>query len=188
MERQHLIFIVAAAVAFGALVVFAFFNPFQQTEGGEGNGSEVIKAKKGQEVYVRYSSAVVKLIQDLPTKNAVEIEVSSELQVTNLAGLRGEIRYPDMEITYVQQGEVETINDDDFRTIEFRFFPDTGNKTKYVYGNVDYIAKAQDSQVVVAVKPLSSAKVGEQYTVKMVLHTGGVVGYQINEKIIEIVP
>jgi hypothetical protein len=187
LERQHYVFIAAAAAAFAALVVFGLYNPFQQSEGDD-NASDVIKAKKGQEVFVRYSPTVVKMIQDLPNKNSLEVEVSSELQVTNLAGLRGEIRYPDMEITYVQGGKVETINDDDFKTIEYRFYPDRDNKTKYIYENVDFIAKAQDSQVIVAVKPLSSAEVGEQYTVRMVLHTGGVVGYQINEKIIELVP
>jgi hypothetical protein len=187
VERQHLVFIIAAGAAFALLIGVAYFNPFQQSEGEE-TDSNVVKARKGQEVYVRYSSSVVKLIQDLPNKNALDLEVSSELQVTNLAGLRGEMRYPDMEITYVQNGETETIDGDDFGTIEYRFFPDAGNMTKYSYDNVDFIAKADDSQVLVAIKPLSTAKIGEQYTIKMVLHTGGVVSYQINEKIIEIIP
>ena len=52
---------------------------------------------------------------------------------------------------------------------------------------MDYIAKATDSQLVVTVKPLSSAKVGERYTVGLIMHTGGVVDYSINDKVIEIV-
>jgi hypothetical protein len=188
LERQHIIFIIAAGAAFAALIGLAYFNPFQQTEGDENESPDVLKVKKGSQVNVRYSSSVVRMIQDLPNKNALEIEVSSELQVTNLAGLRGEVRYSDMEITYVQDGEVETINEDDFKTIEYRFFPDRGNTTKYLYENVDYIAKATDSQLVVTVKPLSSAKVGERYTVGLIMHTGSIVGYSINDKVIEIVP
>ena len=186
MERQYLVFIVAAAVGFAALIGFAFYNPFQQSEGED--GPDVIKAKKGEQVFVRYSSAVVKMIQDLPSRGSAEVEVSSELQVTNLAGLNGEIRYSKMEITYVEKGQEETIDEKDFNTIEYRFFPDTGNKTSYVYENVDYIAKATNSQVIVAIRPLSTAEVGEQYTVRLLLHTGGIVNYAIGEKIIEIVP
>lgn len=184
MERQHFVFVVSAAAAFAALVLFAFYNPLQQSEGEDAG---VIKAKKGEQVFVRYSSSVIKMIQNLPNRNTVEVEVSSELQVTNFAGLKGEVRYPDMEITFVQGGEVETINDDHFRSIEYRFYPDTGNKTKYVYENVEYIAKADDSQLVVAVKPLSTAKVGEQYLVRLLLHTGSAVDYAIEDKVIEII-
>lgn len=188
MERQHIIFVAAAAGGFAVLIALAYFNPFQPSEAGEnGNSSDVIKARRGEQVFVRYSSNVVKLIQDLPSRNALELEVSSELQVNNLAGLRGELRYTDMEITYVQGGVIESIDDNDFKTIEYRFLPDAGNKTKYLYDNVDYIVTQQDSQVIVSVMPLSSAKVGEQYTVKLALHTGGVIGYAIDDKIIEIV-
>lgn len=187
MERQYIIFIIAAGAAFAALIGLAYFNPFQQSEGEENDNPNVINARKGQEVHVRYSPAVVKMIQDLPNKNTVEVEVSSELQVTNLAGLRGEIRYADIEITYVEKDEVETISGDNFKTIEYRWLPDAGNKTSYVYENVDYIAKATDSQVIVTVKPLSTAKVGEEYTVRLVLHTGGIVSYEIGEKTIKIV-
>jgi hypothetical protein len=188
LERQYIIFIAVAGAAFAALIVLAFYNPLQQSGGDGGNASDVIKAKKGQQVFVKYSSTVVSMIQNLPDTNSLELDVSSELQVTNLAGLNGEIRYPNMEITYVQKGKEETVSEKDFKTIEYRFFPDIGNKTKYVYENVDYIAKADNTQVVVTVKPLSSAKVGEHYTVKMVLHTGGIVNYGIGEKTIEIVP
>jgi len=183
LERQHFIFIAAAAAAFTALLLFAFYNPFQQTD-----GTEVIKVKKGDQAYVRYSSAVVKRVQDLPDRNSLEVEVSSELQVTNLGGLNGEVRYTDMTITWVEEGEEKNINDDDFKSIEYRFLPDIGNKTRYVYENADYITKADGSQLIVAIKPLSSAKVGEQYTVSLILHTGGLVDYQIAEKIVEVVP
>lgn len=165
------------------LIALAYFNPFQASDGG----SNVIKARVGEPVFVRYSSNVVKMIQDLPSKNSLELEVSSELQVTNLAGLKGELRYSNMEITYVQGGQTETIDGNDFKSIEYRFYPDAGNTTKYLYDNVDYVASQQDSQVVVSAKPLASAKVGEKYTVKLVLHTGGPVGYAINDKIIEII-
>jgi hypothetical protein len=184
LEREHFIFIAVAAAAFAALLLFAFYNPFQQTESDKG----LIKVKKGDQAYVRYSSAVVKRIQDLPDKNSVEVEVSSELQVTNLGGLNGEVRYTDMTITWAEEGEEKNINDDDFKSIEYRFLPDIGNKTRYVYENADYITKADGSQLIVAIKPLSSAKVGEQYTVSLILHTGGLVDYQIAEKIVEVVP
>jgi hypothetical protein len=112
LERQYIVFIIAAGAAFAALIGFAFYNPFQQSEGEENeNGSDVIKVKKGQTAYVRYSSSVVKMIQDLPNKNTVEVEVSSELQVTNLAGLNGEIRYSEMNIKWIDDGKEETISD-----------------------------------------------------------------------------
>jgi hypothetical protein len=53
---------------------------------------------------------------------------------------------------------------------------------------VDFIADSTDSQVIVTVKPLSTAKVGELYTVRFLLHTGGAVDYAIGEKTIEIIP
>lgn len=162
MERQHIVFIIAAGAAFAALIRLAHYNPFQPSE--EEEDDDVIEARKGQQVFVRYSPSVVKMIQDLPTRNTVEVEVSSELQVTNLAGLNGEVRYSDMEITYVQEGKVETISEENFKTVEYRWFPDAGNRTSYVYENVDYIARGVDSQVVVAVKPLPEAKVGDEYT------------------------
>jgi hypothetical protein len=184
LERQYIVFSAAAAGAFAVLILLAFYNPLQASEG---DSPDLIKAKKGEETYVRYSPAVIKLIQDLPNKNSVEVEVSSELQVTNFAGLSGQVRYTDMEITYVDDGVVKTINDDDFGSIEYRFRPDTGNKTTYVYENADFLASSQDAQLIVAIEPLSSAKVGDHYTVKLVLHTGGLVSYAIDEKVIEIV-
>ena len=187
MERQHIVFIIAAGAAFAALVGLAYYNPFQPSEGEE-NDSDVIKVKKGQTAFVRYSSSVVKMMQDLPNRNEVEIEVSSELQVTNFAGLSGEIRYMEMNIEWVEKGKEETISEENFKTIEYRFLPDRGNTTSYVYENVDYIAKATSAQLVVAVKPLSTAEVGEKYTVKLLMHTGGVVSYAIEDRIIEIVP
>jgi hypothetical protein len=186
LERQHYIFIGAASAAFAALIVFGLFNPLQLTEGDE-NGDEVITAKKEQTTFVRYSPTVSKMIQDLPNNNEVEIEVSSEIQVVNFAGLRGEIRYPEMTIYWVDDGKEESVTDDEFSSIEYRFLPDRGNKTRYVYDNVDYIAKASDAQVLVAIKPLSTAKTGGEYTIRMVLHTGGAVDYEIAEKTIRVV-
>jgi len=190
LERQYLIFIVVAGAAFTALIGLAYFNPFQSSSGEDDDNpnSDTIKVKKGQTAVVRYSSAVVKMIQDLPNNNDVEIKVSSELQVVNFAGLNGQVTYPDMTIKWIQDGEQESISKDKFKTVEYRFFPDKGNTTSYVYENVDYIAKTTDAQVIVSVKPLSTAKVGEEYVVKLIMHTGGTVGYAIDDKIIEIVP
>ena len=189
MERQHIIFAAVAAAAFAALIVFANYNPLRQSNGNDNGGvSDVIKAKKGQEVFIRYSAALINRIQSLPTKNSVEVEVSSELHNSRLAGIRGNLTYSDMTITFVRGGEKETITDEIFKTIEYRFLPDAGNKTSYVYENVRYVAQSQDSQVVLAVKPLSTAKVGEHYTVKLILHTGGIVDYKVSERVIEIIP
>lgn len=189
MERQYIVFIAAAAAVFGALVVFGLFNPLQQSEGDTTDtGNETIKVRKGETAFVRYSPAVVKLLQDLPNSNEVEVRVSSELHVVNFAGLNGEVRYPEMNIKWIEDGEEETINEKDFRTIEYRFLPDKGNTTSYVYEDVDYIAKATNAQLVVSVKPLSTASVGHKYNVELILHTGGVVSYAVNDKIIEIVP
>lgn len=189
LERQHIIFIAAAAAAFGALIVFGLFNPLQRSEGdADDTGSEVIKVREGETAFVRYSSSVVKLLQDLPDNNEVEVRVSSELQVVNFAGLNGEVRYPEMTIKWIEKGNQEEISEDDFKTIEYRFLPDKGNSTSYVYEDVDYIAKATNAQLLVAVKPLSTAKVGDKYTVELLMHTGGAVSYAISDKIIEIVP
>jgi hypothetical protein len=187
LERQHFIFIGAASAAFAALIVFGLFNPLQQIEGDESGEDDVLKVRKGETVFVRYSSTVVKMLQDLPNRNEVDVEVSSELQVVNFAGLRGELRYPDMTITWFEDGQEESISEDNFNTIEYRFLPDIGNKTTYTYENVDYIAKATDAQLVVAVKPLSTAKVGEEYTVRIVMHTGGAVSYAIDDKTVQVV-
>lgn len=185
MERQYIVFIAAAAAAFAALIALAYYNPFQQSEGGD---SDVIKVRKGEEASIRYSSTTVSRIQDLPNRNRVDVEVSSELHNTNFAGLRGEVRYSDMTITYVRHGEIETVSDDDFSSIEYRFLPDAGNKTTYAYEDVDFIASSTDAQLVVSVMPLTTAEVGEQYTIRLYLRTGGAVDYAIAEKVIEIVP
>ncbi|MGI0025775.1 MAG: hypothetical protein ACREA4_11625, partial [Nitrososphaera sp.] len=112
MERQYLIFIVAAAAVFGALIVVGlYFNPLQsegESDDGTSDGN-VLEAKVGQRVYVRYSSNVIKMIQNLPQKNSLELKASSELLNTNLAGLRGEVRYTDMTIEFVQNGEKERV-------------------------------------------------------------------------------
>lgn len=70
MERQHIVFIIAAGAAFAALIGLAYYNPFQPSEGEEDD--DVIEARKGQQVFVRYSPSVVKMIQDLPTKTLLK--------------------------------------------------------------------------------------------------------------------
>ena len=187
MERKYVLIIVGAAAALGAIVIVGlFFNPMQ-TQGDNVGSNNAIKAKIGQEVYIRYSSSVIAQIQNLPTKNNVTVEVSSELHNTNLAGLRGEVRYTQKVISYVQNGKGETVTDDVFPTIEYRFFPDAGNKTTYSYENVRFVAKSEDPQLIVTVVPLKAAEVGERYTVKLIMDGGGLVKYAIAEKIIEIV-
>jgi hypothetical protein len=43
--------------------LLAFYNPLQQYEGDEnGGGSDVVKAKKREQAFVRYSPAIVKMI------------------------------------------------------------------------------------------------------------------------------
>jgi hypothetical protein len=184
LERQHIVFIAAAATAFAILIGLAYYNPFQQLIGDD---SSVTKVRKGEVVNIRYSSNVGKMIHDLPARNALEAKVSSELLVTNVAGIGGEFRYNDMTITYVQDGKEETVTPEEFRTIEYRFFPDRGNTTKYLFENVDYIAKTDNNQLIVSVKPLSNAKVGERYIVGLTLHTGNPIGYSIGNKVIEII-
>jgi hypothetical protein len=67
--------------------LLAFYNPLQQSEGDEnGGGSDVVKAKKREQAFVRYSPAVVKMIQDLPNKNTLEVEVSSKLSILRAKG------------------------------------------------------------------------------------------------------
>lgn len=185
LERQHIVFIAGAAAALSALVIVGlYFNPMK-TQGDE--SSSVTKARIGQEVHIRYSKSVVGQIQNLPSKNNVTVEISSELQNTNLAGLRGEIRYTDMVISYVQNGEKEIVTDDVFPSIKYRFSPDPGNKTTYSYENVRFVATADDPQLLVSVVPLKAAELGERYTVKLIMDTGGLVKYAIAEKVIEIV-
>lgn len=189
MERQHIVFIAAAGAAFAALIVIGlYFNPLK-TDGSNNSGSNdnAIKARVGEKVNIKYSSATVKRIQDLPANNKLRVEVSSELHNTNLAGLKGEVRYSDMSITYVQKGKEETLDADQFKTIEYRFLPDPGNTTKYVYEDVRFITSSPDAQLVVTVVPLTTAKVGERYTVELVGNTGGIISYGYGEKTIEIV-
>jgi hypothetical protein len=188
LERQYLAFIIVAGVVFGTLIIVGlFFNPMQ-TQGENPDSNNAIKAKIGQESYIRYSSGVVTQIQNLPSKNNVTVEISSELHNTNLAGLRGEVRYNEMIISYVQNGKYEAVRDDVFPTIEYRFSPDSENKTSYSYENVRFVADGQNPQLIVSVVPLKAAEVGERYTVKLILDTGGLIKYQITEKVIEIVP
>lgn len=185
LERQHIVFIASAAAALSALVIIGlYFNPMQ-TQGNDSNS--VTKARIGQEVHIRYSKNVVGQIQNLPGKNNLTVEVSSELRNTNLAGLRGEIRYSDMIISYFQNGEEEIIKDEIFPTIEYRFSPDPGNKTTYSYKNVRFVATTDDPQLVVSIIPLRAAEVGDRYTVKLIMDTGGPVKFAIADRLIEIV-
>lgn len=82
---------------------------------------------------------------------------------------------------------MEAVSEENFKTVEYRWFPDAGNRTSYVYENADYIARGVNSQVIVAVKPLPEAKVGDEYTVRLLLHTSGAVSYAIDDKVIKIV-
>ena len=188
-----MIFISAAAVIFGALIIVGvFFNPLKGSSSVAGNSSnstdDVIKTKVGKRVDIRYSSSVIGIIQKLPSKNNLTLEISSELHNTALLGLRGEIRYTDEIITYVQDSKVKTVTDDGFKNIEYKFLPDAGNKTTYTYENVQFVSTGQDNQMIASFIPLSTAHVGERYTIKMSLDTGGPVNYAFGEKTIEIVP
>ena len=194
MERQHIIFIAAAAAIFGTLLVVGLFlNPLKSDNSVAGsnnnssNDPNVIQARIGYRVDVRYSSSVVGLIEKLPSRNNLTLEVSSQLHNTNLAGLKGEIRYSGELITYVQNGEKRTVKGEDFSSVQYRFAPDKGNMTTYSYQNVEYRPTGDNSQLVASFTPLSSAKVGDRYTVKLVLDAG-TINYAIGEKTIEIVP
>ncbi len=185
MERQYLIFISAAAAGFAALVVVGlFFNPLQAAEGPK--DSKIIEAEIGKTAYVRYSSGVIGLVQGLPEKNILRIEAPSELLSTNLGGLKGELRYNGMTISYVQNGEQKEIEEKDFKTVQYGFLPDAGNMTSYTYRNVDFTAHATSAELIASFIPLDTAKVGDEYPVKIVLE-GGPVDLGINEKIIRIV-
>jgi hypothetical protein len=196
-----MIFILAAAGTFATLIVVGLlFNPLGKSNSSIASSTNVssnsssiaaIKARVGKQVDIQYSSGVANMIQRLPSNNNVTIVMSSELQNTNFAGLRGEVRYSDELIKYVQKGKVQTIMGDNFKTIEYKFLPDTGNQTLYTFKNVQFISNPNsigDGKVIVSLVPLSTAKVGEHYTVKLELETGGLINYGIGEKTIEIVP
>lgn len=192
LERQHFVFIAAAAAIFGALIVVGlFFNPLKSSNSAStpsNDNNDAIKARIGNRVDIKYSSAVTGMLQKLPSRNNLTLEVSSELHNTNLAGLLGEIRFSDEIIKYVQNGKVESVSGRNFKTIEYRFSPDRGNMTNYTYEDVRFVPETNNSQLVASFIPLSTAKVGDHYTVKLILDTGGVVKYAIGEKTIEIVP
>jgi hypothetical protein len=185
LERQYLIFIAAAAAGFAALIVVGlFFNPLQAAE--DPADSKFIEAEIGKTAYVRYSAGVIKLVQGLPEKNILRIEAPSELLSTNLGGLKGELRYTGMTISYVQNGEQEEIEEQDFKTVQHRFLPDAGNMTSYTYRNVDFIPQATSAELIASFIPLDTAKVGDEYPVKIVLE-GGPVDIGVEEKVIKIV-
>jgi hypothetical protein len=194
LERQHIVFIAAATAIFGALVIVGvFFNPLKSGSSIAGNSNNssndpnVIKARIGYRIDIRYSSNVVSLIEKLPSRNNLTLEVSSPLHNTNLAGLKGEIRYTGELVTYVQNSEKKTVKGDDFGSVQYRFAPDKGNTTTYAYQNVEYTSTGDNSQLVASSTPLPSAKVGDKYTVKLILDAG-TINYAIGEKTIEIVP
>ena len=200
-----MIFILAAVGMFATLIVVGLlFNPLGKSNSSSSSiassanssssntsNAAAIKARVGEQVDIQYSSGVANMIQRLPRNNNVTIVMSSELQNTNFAGFKSEIRYEDELIKYVQKGKMQTITGNNFKTIEYKFLPDAGNQTLYTFKNVQFISNPNsngDSRVIVSLVPLSTAKVGERYTVKMELETGGLISYGIGEKTIEIVP
>lgn len=187
LERQYMIFITAAGAAFAALLVVGlFFNPLKAEQDGPDAESGVFVAELGDTAYVRYSAGTIRFVQNLPEKNILRIEAPSELLNTNLAGLKGEFRYTEMTIEYVQNGSVEEISEKDFKTIQYRFLPDAGNVTSYTYRNVDFIAQATSAELIAAFQPLSTAEAGQDYPVRIVLE-GGPVDIGIEEKIVRFV-
>ena len=184
MERQYIIFGAVAAAIFGALALLWFFDiPLSGATGAEEN---VIEAHIGKRVYIRYSPTVIDLIQKLPSKNHLILTSSSELHNTNLAGLNGEARFGEVSMSYTQNGKVRNETAETFSSVEFRFLPDPGTNSTYTYENVKYFAETEDSQLIATFVPLSTAKVGETYTVKLLLD-GGAVDYAVNDRLIKIV-
>jgi hypothetical protein len=187
LERQYLIFIAAAGAGFGALIIVGlFFNPLQAAQDNSSPDTRVVEAEVGKTAYVRYSSGVIGLVQKLPEKNILRIEAPSELLNTDLAGLRGEFRHTSMTISFVQNGELEEIDEKDFKTIQYKFLPDAGNMTSYTYRNVDFNAQATSAQLIASFVPLSTAKVGQEYPVKIILE-GGPADIGVEEKIVRVV-
>jgi hypothetical protein len=187
LERQYLIFIAAAGAGFAALLVVGlFFNPLQAEPNNQPTETGVIEAEVGKTAYVRYSSGVIRLVQNLPERNILRIEAPSELLNTNLAGLKGEFRYSAMTISYVQKGKQEEISETDFKTVQYRFLPDAGNVTSYTYRNVDFTAQATSAELIAAFVPLSTARAGEEYPVRIILE-GGPADIAVDEKKIKVV-
>lgn len=187
LERQYLIFIAAAGAGFAALIIFGvFINPLQAAPEPPSVDSDVIEAKIGKTAYVRYGSGTIEQIQSLPDKNILRIEASSELMNTDLAGLRGDFRHTSMTIDYVQNGQHEKVDEKEFQTVQYRFLPDAGNMTSYTYRNVEFNIHATSAQLIASFVPLSTAKVGDEYSVRIILE-GGPVDIGIAEKKIRIV-
>jgi hypothetical protein len=182
-----MIFIAAAGAGFAALLIYGLFiNPLQAAPDVPNNGGEFIEAELDETAYVRYGSSVINLIQKLPDKNILRIEAPSELFNTDLAALNGEFRHTSMTISYVQNGQREEVSEKDFGTIQYRFLPDAGNMTSYTYRNVDFNVRATSAQLIASFEPLPTAKVGQEYPVKIILE-GGPVDIGISEKIIKFV-
>ena len=187
MERQYLIFIAVAGAGFAALLIIGLFViPLQAAPETPAVDRDIIEAEIGKMAYVRYGSGTISQIQNLPDKNILRIEASSELRNTDLAALRGEFRHTSMTIDYVQNGKNETVDEKDFDSIKFRFLPDAGNVTSYTYRNVEFNALATSAQLIASFVPLDTAKVGDEYSVKIILE-GGPVDVGIAEKKIRIV-
>ncbi|MGH9877382.1 MAG: hypothetical protein ACRD5H_07070, partial [Nitrososphaerales archaeon] len=72
------------------------------------------------------------------------------------------------------------------KTIAYRFLPDAGNQTVYTYENVEFRAQTTDSQLIATFVSLSTAEVGQKYTVKLILDAG-IINYAIEDRVIEIV-
>jgi hypothetical protein len=187
LERQYLIFIAVAGAGFAALLLVGLFViPLQAAPEVPAVDRDVIEAEVGKLAYVRYGSVAISQIQNLPDKNILRIEASSELFNTGLAGLKGDFRHTSMTIDYVQNGKNETVDEKDFDSIQFRFLPDAGNVTSYTYRNVQFNAQATSAQLIASFIPLSTAKVGEEYSVKIFLE-GGPADIGIGEKKVRIV-
>jgi hypothetical protein len=86
----------------------------------------------------------------------------------------------------VQNGKREVVDEKDFGSVQYRFLPDAGNMTSYTYRNVDFNVQATSAQLIASFVPLSTAKVGQEYPVKIILE-GGPLDIGIEEKIVKFV-
>jgi hypothetical protein len=64
--------------------------------------------------------------------------------------------------------------------------PDAGNVTSYTYRNVDFTAQATSAELIAAFVPLSTARAGEEYPVRIILE-GGPADIAVDEKKIKVV-
>lgn len=176
----------AAGAGFAALLFFGLFNPLQAAPQNPTVNDGSFEAKIGKTVYVRYGSSTIDLIQKLPDKNILRIEAPSELLSTDVSALNGDFRHTSMTISYVENGERKRIDEKDFNTVRYKFLPDAGNMTSYTYRNVQFNVHATSAQLIASFVPLDTAKVGQEYPVRIILE-GGPVDIGIEEKIVKIV-